>query len=464
MSKLQDYPDIANLSSDDKVLIIKNNTQGLARISDLPIQGAALDVKTITENGTYPASEDELDGYSSVTVNVPSPDIESKTITQNGTYNAADDNLDGYSSVSVNVTKATLGVKSIIQNGVYDASDDGVDGYSRVTVETPTPVVDSKIITANGQYLASDEGLAGYSGVNVSVPGATLVSKTITENGTYNASYDRADGYSSVEVNVEGSSYTDLMDLLASAPTSIVGSDGIQLNDTTAKTDATIIPSYIGTGKAILEVSFAEITEVRNDAFYNCIRLTNINLPKCVTIGTEAFYNIPYQASTSVTVNLPKVVSIGGSAFKGSKVSGIIDLPECETIGNNAFESCGKITGLNLPKLKTLGSLAFGRGDNKNYDVNLPLIETIGEQAFRGIANTNFVIGPNCTSIGKNLFYDGTVTNLYVQATTPPTLSGNFASSTSNITHIYVPAGSVSAYQAASNWSNYASIIEAMPT
>lgn len=257
---------------------------------------------------------------------------------------------------------------------------------------------------------------------------------------------------------------SDLMELLASASESIVGTDGILLNDETVKTEATAIPSYIGVSKAILEVSFAEVTEVRYCAFQNAIRLTNINLPKCTTIKGYAFENIPYQASTDVTINLPKVVTIEQSAFSGSKVSGLISLPECETIGNSAFRSCGKITGLYLPKLKTLGDVAFGYGDNKTYDVELPLIETIGEQAFRRYAGTNFTIGPNCTSIGRNLFYDGTATNLYVLATTPPTLGGNFGSSTSNVSHIYVPADSVAAYKAANIWSNYASIIEAIPT
>ena len=58
-----------------------------------------------------------------------------KTITQNGTYNAIDDNLDGYSSVTVNVSgSATLGTKTITQNGIYNASADNFDGYSQVTV------------------------------------------------------------------------------------------------------------------------------------------------------------------------------------------------------------------------------------------------------------------------------------------------------------------------------------------
>ena len=58
--------------------------------------------KSITANDTYNASDDNADGYSSVTVNVQ-PSLITKSITANGTYDAEDDNADGYSSVSVNI-------------------------------------------------------------------------------------------------------------------------------------------------------------------------------------------------------------------------------------------------------------------------------------------------------------------------------------------------------------------------
>ncbi len=59
--------------------------------------GGNLGTKTITANGTYTAHDDNLDGYSTVTVSVP---IESATFTQNGTYTAQNG---GYSPVIVDV-------------------------------------------------------------------------------------------------------------------------------------------------------------------------------------------------------------------------------------------------------------------------------------------------------------------------------------------------------------------------
>lgn len=70
----------------------------------------------ITQNGTV-----DVTNYASASVNVPSeePTLGTKTITANGTYNASDDNLDGYSSVTVNVTGGeSISVNNIIQT--YD--------------------------------------------------------------------------------------------------------------------------------------------------------------------------------------------------------------------------------------------------------------------------------------------------------------------------------------------------------
>ena len=65
---------------------------------------ANIESLSITSNGTYTASGD-VDGYSPVTVNVQ-PTLGTKSVTANGTYTASADNLDGYSSVAVNVDTA----------------------------------------------------------------------------------------------------------------------------------------------------------------------------------------------------------------------------------------------------------------------------------------------------------------------------------------------------------------------
>lgn len=62
---------------------------------------------SVTENGTYTAPTGKA--YSPVAVSV-SPNVGTKSITENGTYAASGDNLDGYSSVTVNVPSGGVDV------------------------------------------------------------------------------------------------------------------------------------------------------------------------------------------------------------------------------------------------------------------------------------------------------------------------------------------------------------------
>ena len=125
-------------------------------------------VETITENGEYTYTP-EHDGYSDATITVsvpkPQPVVASKTITENDTYVAADEQLDGYSQVVVNVPPTPLDTMNITHNGTYHPPTGR--GFDEVNVTVP---LGSKSITANGTYTATDDNLDGYSSVDVDVP------------------------------------------------------------------------------------------------------------------------------------------------------------------------------------------------------------------------------------------------------------------------------------------------------
>lgn len=82
-----------------------------------------LTTKTIVQNGTYKAADDNADGFSEVTVNIPSPHptLIGKIITQNGTYDASDDEADGYYQVQVDIQPAVveLTADDLYDYGVY---------------------------------------------------------------------------------------------------------------------------------------------------------------------------------------------------------------------------------------------------------------------------------------------------------------------------------------------------------
>ena len=65
------------------------------------VPGVETEEISITENGITTAPYGKA--YNKVTVAVPTSTLIDKTVTENGTYNASSDNADGYSSVSVSV-------------------------------------------------------------------------------------------------------------------------------------------------------------------------------------------------------------------------------------------------------------------------------------------------------------------------------------------------------------------------
>lgn len=78
------------------------------------------------------------------------PILVARRITENGTYHASDDEADGYSMVTVDVPTPTIIDASgmpITENGTYEASDYGVDGVSKIVVAVPTGGGDTPDIT-----------------------------------------------------------------------------------------------------------------------------------------------------------------------------------------------------------------------------------------------------------------------------------------------------------------------------
>lgn len=100
----------------------------------------------------------------------PTPVLIEKTVTANGTYDASDDGADGYSSVDVEVPASVLTTKAITANGAYNASSDNADGYSAVTVNVynffdgarTDGIKDNKYLNQSGQEVSSNDYYISY--------------------------------------------------------------------------------------------------------------------------------------------------------------------------------------------------------------------------------------------------------------------------------------------------------------
>lgn len=102
------FPNIVLANLQEKEVIPTKNIQNI--VADFPFDGLSkVTVNPIPDEYIIPSGEIEINANgtydvtdkASAKVNVPEKQLGTKTITQNGTYNASDDNLDGYSQVEV---------------------------------------------------------------------------------------------------------------------------------------------------------------------------------------------------------------------------------------------------------------------------------------------------------------------------------------------------------------------------
>ena len=143
-----------------------------------------------------------------------------------------------------------------------------------------------------------------------------------------------------------------------------------------------------------------------------------------------------------------------------------IDIPSGTTsIGTSAFDSCFSLSSVTIPSGVTrIGYCAFYRCVSLT-SVTIPdSVTSIDEAAFTSCSSlTSVTIPSSVTSIDNYAFsFCPSLTSVTVEATIPPALGSGAFDGTNNCP-IYVPSESVETYKAASEWSTYASRIQAIP-
>ncbi len=161
---------------------------------------------------------------------------------------------------------------------------------------------------------------------------------------------------------------------------------------------------------------------------------------------------------TSVTIT-DGVTSVGSRSFGyyGNLVTVTIG-NDVETIGYYAFGDCYKFTTLNLGNsVRHIGDRAFMWAKVLTGFTLPSTLETIGKRAFlQNKVITSLTIPSNVTSIGDSaFFYCTALTSITTEATTPPTLGAIVFENVPTSIPLYVPNGSVAAYDAAAQWTDF---------
>lgn len=175
------------------------------------------------------------------------------------------------------------------------------------------------------------------------------------------------------------------------------------------------------------------VTSIAAAAFFNCSSLTSISIGNSVTsIGSYAFQN----CSNLTSVAIPNsVTSIGSYAFYNcSSLTSVSIGNSVTSIDERAFSGCSSLTSITIPNSVT----------------------SIGSSAFSGCSSlTSITIPNNVTSIGDGAFDAcSSLVQLILFQSTPPTL-GSYAIP-NNVQSIYVQQSSKAAYQAATDWTAFA--------
>lgn len=187
----------------------------------------------------------------------------------------------------------------------------------------------------------------------------------------------------------------------------------------------------------INEIDFDNATSIGNYTFYRLSHIDKIKIPSTVTtIGDYAFAS----CTSLKTITIPASVT---------------------TIRNHAFSECTSLISINIPSsVTTLEWNAF------YYCTTLSSVELssnitiIDYQAFYACTRLGSITIPaSVTEIKTYAFSDCyRLSTMRLRPINPPILGGTNSIS-SNTTRIEVPNASLNAYQTATNWSNFSSIM-----
>lgn len=179
-----------------------------------------------------------------------------------------------------------------------------------------------------------------------------------------------------------------------------------------------------------------------NFAFSKCKYLV-ISDDMTGDVPSNRLRNMPYTEKLYLSKN---ITGFGGYSFNGFLKLKELSVPlNVTTINASTFTSLHSLESLTLPER----------------------LQTIGNSSFSEIRKLKIVVIPSTvTSIGSGCFTQAnSLKEVHLLPTTPPTLGATscFGDNPSDCI-FYVPQGSLSAYQSATNWSTYASKMQEEPS
>lgn len=407
----------------DQLIGILSGGEQLEGELNLPKVLGDLGTKTITANGTYNASDDELDGYSQVTANVPN------------TYTAGDEGKVVDNGALVSQTSATYTINNTYDTTKINSVTVNVSGGSTPTLETVTKTY-TPTTSQQTETITPSSGYDGIGEVDVTVdaiPSQYIIptgTKSISSNGT--------------GIDVKAYEYADV-----AVPNSYsAGDEG----------------KVVSSGALVAQTAHADVTPTTSDQTIdtttnNSIKvkgdadLVATNIKKDVEIfGVTGSYEggggatdtdlVSFLANEMTYIKIPSATKIMKAYSFRSTPAQKIYLPVVTIWGDvtNSVSNSSSIVAFSAP------SVTSQPGNTSSTFASDSNIETIDIGSWPRIGGNEF---QNCSKLKVLVLRRSSVATL---ASTNAFTGTPFASGGTGGT-LYVPNSLISSYQSASNWA-----------
>ena len=212
------------------------------------------------------------------------------------------------------------------------------------------------------------------------------------------------------------------------------------------------------------------ITSVSNNAFRGCVNLKSLIVESGNTVyDSRNNCNAVIETATnkliagcSTTIIPEDVVEIGDRAFFGSGITSVVIPNAVIKLGKRAFYECKSLTSVSLSSSITeIPDGCFSECSSLK-EITVPEgVASIGDIAFGECTSLKTVQLPSTlTTFGRYVFsHSDNIKTVTVGMTTPPSIDDRTFPSRATAT-LYVPSGSLAAYQAADYWKEFSTILE----
>jgi len=331
------------------------------------------------------------------------------------------------------------------RTGLYGPSDRYESGAYLIRFVDP---VDASVVDRwmdAGQVISPPAQKAHDGLVATGWGGASGAALIVTGDATFVGVYETADGWSHFEIvvnSITGLATTFLATKSDESTLSLDWGDGSAIVTSTAAGNISLSYTYAAAGNYCVRVKITTGTGTWT--------------PGNGTTTTPIFGNGAIWRLKRVVLNAD-VVTIQAHGMSDQHGADYIIAPYVTTAVSGTFQNWYACQSASFPVLATAVSGAFQNWYSCR-SASFPVLTTAGSNAFQDWRACQSASFPVLTTVGANCFASNRATHwYYFGATTPPTLTD--ANAFTNIAadcEIRVPAASLAAYQAATNWSVYA--------